>query len=49
MSATLLKQSYTVVVINKPMKGSDSIKPLIQYYEVDRRYIKFNKQGRKDD
>ena len=48
MSATSKKQTYTVVVVNKPMCGTDNIKPRIQCYEVDRRYIQINKQGIKD-
>ncbi len=39
MSATYTKQTYTVVVINPPMKGSDNYKPRIQCYEVNRNLI----------
>ena len=40
MSATCTKQTYTVVVINKPMSGTDSYRPLIQCFEIDKKLIK---------
>ena len=44
MSATLLKQTYTLVIVNKPMNGTDRYSPRIICYEVDRNYIIIKKK-----